>query len=107
MRALAIFGLSLIVSVSALVEVQTNYHDSVGIPEAERIWLLEEDLLKNDVADLEPQDNRIVGGVLAPVSAHPYFVSILRNILLSVFLFCHLINLSPHCVGVGFQSHRM
>lgn len=75
MRALVLFGLSLVVSASALVEVQTNYHESVGIPEAERISAIEEEILaKNDNVQSDPSDNKIVGSVLAPANAHPYFV---------------------------------
>lgn len=79
MRTFVLFGLLLVVSVSALVEVQTNYHDSVGIPEAERIRVLEEEILaKNDDFQKYPSElsvDRIVGGALAPANSHPYFVS--------------------------------
>nr|ACR15975.2 serine protease 19 [Mamestra configurata] len=76
MRALVLFGLSLVVSASALVEVQTNYHDSVGIPAAERIRVLEEEILAKN-PQVNSNANRIIGGALAPANAHPHFAGML------------------------------
>ena len=84
MRALVLFGLSLVVSASALVEIQTNYHESVGIPTAEKIAVEEAILAKIDLAPNDPRANRIIGGVLAPANAHPYFVSIILLLFVSL-----------------------
>ncbi|XP_050550440.1 transmembrane protease serine 9 [Spodoptera frugiperda] len=73
-----VFGLSLIVCASALLEVQTNYHDAIGIPAVEKIRALEEASLANEAVT---NDNRIVGGALAPVGAHPYFGGLLINLV--------------------------
>lgn len=70
MRALFLIGLALVASASAFVEVSTGYHEEVGIPTAEKIRLAEEKYLAE-----EALDNRVVGGVIAPANAHPYFVS--------------------------------
>ncbi|KAH9633628.1 hypothetical protein HF086_014596 [Spodoptera exigua] len=70
-----VVGLSLIVCASALLEVQTNYHDAIGIPAAEKIKALEEASLNEAVTN----DNRIIGGALAPVGAYPYFAGLLIN----------------------------
>lgn len=75
MRALVLFGLSLVVSASTLVEIQTNYHESVGIPNAKKIWDIEQDILAEKV-----QENRIIGGVLAPANAHPHFAGLLISL---------------------------
>ena len=63
-------GLALVASASAFVEVGTGYHQEVGIPVAEKIRLAEEAYLAEKALD-----NRVVGGVIAPANAHPYFVS--------------------------------
>ncbi|KAJ8719736.1 hypothetical protein PYW08_011911 [Mythimna loreyi] len=82
MRAFVLFSLTLVVSVSSLVEVHTNYHDNIGIPEAERIRVLEEEIFaKNDFVLNDPSENRIVGGVLAPANAHPYFGGLLVDLI--------------------------
>ncbi|KAF9423007.1 hypothetical protein HW555_001550, partial [Spodoptera exigua] len=74
--ATLVVGLSLIVCASALLEVQTNYHDAIGIPAAEKIKALEEASLANEAVT---NNNRIIGGALAPVGAYPYFAGLLIN----------------------------
>ncbi|XP_075977128.1 brachyurin-like [Anticarsia gemmatalis] len=71
MRALLLFGLVLVASASAFVEVSRGYHEEVGIPAAEKIRQYEESLLAN----------RIVGGSIAPTNAHPYFAGLLISLL--------------------------
>ncbi|CAH0686295.1 unnamed protein product [Spodoptera exigua] len=71
-----VVGLSLIVCASALLEVQTNYHDAIGIPAAEKLKALEEASLANEAVT---NNNRIIGGALAPVGAYPYFAGLLIN----------------------------
>lgn len=70
MRAFFLVGLALVASASALVEVGFGYHQEIGIPTAEKIRLAEEKILAEAA-----QDDRVVGGAVAPANAHPYFVS--------------------------------
>ncbi|XP_047534171.1 brachyurin-like [Vanessa atalanta] len=73
MRCSVVVGFCLVVAVSATVEVSTNYHIDIGIPEATRIKEAEEKILAN-------QDNvneRIVGGVVSPPNAFPYLAGLL------------------------------
>lgn len=71
MRSLVLVAL-LVASASPLVEVRSGYHEEVGIPTAEKIRVAEEKVLEEAA-----QDDRVVGGAIAPVNAHPYFVSVL------------------------------
>ncbi|CAD0197882.1 unnamed protein product [Chrysodeixis includens] len=75
MRALLLFGFALVVSASA-VEVPATYHDTIGIPLAAEIKASEEAYLKS-----LPANERIIGGAIAPVNAHPYF-QVHRNVFL-------------------------
>ncbi|KAF9796239.1 hypothetical protein SFRURICE_016162 [Spodoptera frugiperda] len=61
-----------------VTKVQTNYHDAIGIPAVEKIRALEEASLANEAVT---NNNRIVGGALAPVGAHPYFGGLLINLV--------------------------
>ncbi|XP_050344604.1 transmembrane protease serine 9-like, partial [Nymphalis io] len=63
----------LVAAVSATVEVSTNYHIDIGIPEATRIKELEDKILANQ----NNAEDRIVGGVVAPPNAHPYLAGLL------------------------------
>ncbi|XP_021201518.3 collagenase [Helicoverpa armigera] len=76
MHVLVLFGLSLIISASASVEVKTNYHDAVGIPTASKILAEEEAILAKNV-----EDERIVGGALAPANAYPFFGGLLISLI--------------------------
>ncbi|CAH1636791.1 unnamed protein product [Spodoptera littoralis] len=104
-----VFGLSLIVCASALLEVQTNYHDAIGIPAAEKIRALEEASLANEAVT---NDNRIVGGALAPVGAHPYFGGLLinlvgttsRSVCGSSLLSANRLVTAAHCWFDGFRQ---
>lgn len=81
MRAIVLFGLALVVSASA-VDVTVSYHDTIGIPTAERIKAFED----ASIAKLSEND-RIIGGVLAPINAHPYFVSQITMFLSLLLLY--------------------
>ncbi|XP_045452165.1 transmembrane protease serine 11D-like [Melitaea cinxia] len=72
MRSFIIFGLSLVAVASATVEVQINYHEAIGIPAATRIKEAEDKILANIAND----EDRIIGGVIAQPSAHPYMAGL-------------------------------
>ncbi|CAD0197881.1 unnamed protein product [Chrysodeixis includens] len=74
MRALVLVGFALVATVSALVDVNVGYHEAIGIPTAEKIRLAEQEAL---VA----QEERIVGGALAPTNSHPYFAGLLISLV--------------------------
>ncbi|KAH9633626.1 hypothetical protein HF086_014594 [Spodoptera exigua] len=76
MRAVVLLGLVLVASTSALVEVGTGYHQTIGIPAAEKIKAEEEKLLA-----AQASDNRVVGGAIAPANAHPYFGGLLISLV--------------------------
>uniref|UniRef100_A0A2A4JJQ3 Peptidase S1 domain-containing protein n=1 Tax=Heliothis virescens TaxID=7102 RepID=A0A2A4JJQ3_HELVI len=76
MRVLLFLGLGLLASASAFVEVNLDYHNEIGIPAAAKIKENEERLLA-----LTPQENRIVGGAIAPANAHPYFAGLLISLV--------------------------
>ncbi|XP_046967952.1 brachyurin-like [Vanessa cardui] len=73
MRCSIVVGFCLVAAVSATLEVSTNYHIDIGIPEATRIKEAEEKVLanQNNVKD------RIVGGVISPPNAYPYLAGLL------------------------------
>lgn len=74
MRAALLTAFLFVTSATAFVEVQINYHQEIGIPLAERLKAQEDAiLLGRNVNNLE--DDRIVGGSIAPTNAHPYLVS--------------------------------
>ncbi|XP_064073146.1 brachyurin-like [Vanessa tameamea] len=73
MRCFTVVVLCLVAAVSATVEVSTNYHIDIGIPEATRIKEAEEKILANQ-SDVQ---GRIVGGVVAPPNAHPYLAGLI------------------------------
>ncbi|KAJ8719733.1 hypothetical protein PYW08_011908 [Mythimna loreyi] len=75
MRGLFLVGL-LVASATALVEVGSGYHQEVGIPTAEKIRVAEEKVLEEAA-----QDDRVVGGAIAPANAHPYFAGLLINLV--------------------------
>ncbi|KAJ8722372.1 hypothetical protein PYW07_003552 [Mythimna separata] len=81
MRSLVLFGLSLVVSVSASVELQINYHDSVGIPQAERIRVIETEILAKNLGHNDLLQNRIVGGQETAPHAFPYFAGLLIDLV--------------------------
>lgn len=86
MRGILLVSLALIALASAKSvfsdqeekDVKIGYHDAVGIPEAARLKAEEEtifaDGLDSEIAADETND-RIVGGAIAPSSAHPHLVS--------------------------------
>ncbi|XP_021201516.3 brachyurin [Helicoverpa armigera] len=74
MRAILLLGLGLLATASALVEVNTGYHQEIGIPTAAKIKENEEKLLAE-------KDERIVGGAIAPANAHPYFAGLLISLV--------------------------
>ncbi|XP_047028153.1 brachyurin-like [Helicoverpa zea] len=76
MRAVILLGLGLLASASAFVEVKSGYHQDVGIPTAEWIKANEEKRLAEAA-----QDERIVGGAIAPANAHPYFAGLLISLV--------------------------
>ncbi|CAD0197885.1 unnamed protein product [Chrysodeixis includens] len=75
MRALILFGLTLVASGSA-VNVSVSYHDTIGIPLAERIKTYEEAYFAK-----VPTNERIIGGAVAPANAHPYFAGLLIDFI--------------------------
>lgn len=82
MRVILVLGLAILASVSAHVEVNSFYHESFGIPEAQRIKDIEDKIIANQKLQ---EDERIVGGAIAPTNAHPYLVS------LSIIYICNKI----------------
>ncbi|XP_072930866.1 brachyurin-like [Epargyreus clarus] len=74
MHFVLLAGLSLLVSTSALVEVESlvGYHERVGIPAATRIKEAEEKILA-----AQAEGSRIVGGSVAPSNEHPYLAGLL------------------------------
>ncbi|CAG4951014.1 unnamed protein product [Parnassius apollo] len=58
-----------------VVEPLVDYHETVGIPLATRIKEAEDAIMVG--ADGEVTDIRIVGGVVAPVNAHPYLAGLI------------------------------
>ncbi|KAF9423001.1 hypothetical protein HW555_001544 [Spodoptera exigua] len=64
--------------VSVLSEVQTNYHDAIGIPTANRIKALEEAIQANRNITIE---NRIIGGELAPLNEYPFFAGLIISLV--------------------------
>ncbi|CAD0197884.1 unnamed protein product [Chrysodeixis includens] len=75
MRAILLFGLALVVSGSAL-EIPTSYHDTIGIPLAAKIKASEEAHFA-----MQRASDKIIGGVLAPANAHPYFAGLLIDFI--------------------------
>ncbi|XP_026730343.1 brachyurin-like [Trichoplusia ni] len=75
MRALVLFGLALVVSATA-VDVSVSYHDTIGIPTAAKIKAYEDAYFAN-----RGKDEKIIGGVHAPVDAHPYFAGLLVSFI--------------------------
>lgn len=69
MLLLVVVGFCLSATASSVV--LKPYHDAVGIPLAASIKAIE-DASRSKVLMTE---NKIVGGAVAPVSAHPYLVS--------------------------------
>ncbi|KAH9633624.1 hypothetical protein HF086_014592 [Spodoptera exigua] len=97
--------------VFVLSEVQTNYHDAIGIPTANRIKALEEAIQANRNITIE---NRIIGGELAPLNEYPFFAGLIISLVgtrsLSV---CGASLLSPnrlvtaaHCKTDGVKLAR-
>ncbi|KAJ8725966.1 hypothetical protein PYW08_004149 [Mythimna loreyi] len=113
MRTLVLFGLAFVISVSASVELQFNYHDHIGIPEAKRLYAIEKEILaKKNFGHNDVLQNRIVGGKEALPNAHPYFagllIDLINNDTLSV---CGASLLSPnrlvtagHCWADGTKQ---
>lgn len=68
-----IVGLALLALAVAYEDVAVEYHDTIGIPNAARIKAEEERIFAQQ-GDVRPSDERIVGGAVSAVGAHPYLV---------------------------------
>lgn len=77
MHALVV-ALTLVAAVSGFQDIQRGYHEAVGIPEAARIKAAEDQILARS---RDGFFDRIVGGAVAPVNAHPYLVSVFNSLL--------------------------
>ncbi|KAH9633629.1 hypothetical protein HF086_014597 [Spodoptera exigua] len=108
MRAVILLFGCFLTDVFALLEVQTNYHDAIGIPTAERIKALEEAIQANRNITIE---DRIIGGELAPLNAYPFFAGLLISLVgTTTVSVCSSSLLSPnrvvtaaHCNFDGVQ----
>lgn len=70
MKYLVILGFALVAAASEVPNA-FDYHTRVGIPEAKRLKEVEENALLNS-----RNTERIVGGVVSPINAHPHLVSV-------------------------------
>lgn len=75
MRLIVVAVVTLAAWASAVEVIRPGgYHAEVGIPLAAKIKESEEKIIANRVTG----DERIIGGVLAPANAYPYFVRIFK-----------------------------
>nr|ANS56509.1 chymotrypsin-like serine protease 4 [Antheraea yamamai] len=78
MRVFLLLGLAAVATVSAHVEVNSFYHETYGIPEAQRIKDFEDKIIASRNAQ---EDQKIVGGAVAPTNAHPYLGGLIISLL--------------------------
>lgn len=80
MRCLVVIGVVLVAGIVADIQVPVvpgaafGYHQNVGIPQAEKIKKLEQEIQERQI------NSRIVGGNVAAVNAHPFLVSSLLSL---------------------------
>lgn len=78
MRLILVVVVALVASASAYVEVfgPRGYHEEIGIPLAAELKAKEDQALGSMARLLTGfDDERVVGGVVAPANSHPYLVT--------------------------------
>ena len=79
---LFIAGLTLVAAKAVYEPINTNYHETVGIPLLER--------LKQAEAAQDFDGSRIIGGQLATLGAHPYQVILDVSLFLALLCILHI-----------------